>query len=456
MRSLFARLLLASTLPVCLSSCGDGRSTKGTASDAGALPDVSQRPDAARADATEDARQDARKEAAPPDGLAPDHPATCSGGAPVAYARTSCPGGALTAPSALTSAASSASRGDVLSLGGLDERSSPCAPVNVCVPSNAPVLLFSDEPESPSADGILYADAIGPGSYRAYIYHTNAGTGLRKFPVVLLNQGTALVHVTVGKKGIAGPSSDYVAVGKQAVLAWLMSTATTTLAVAPGHRVLLDADLDAVHAGTNELAHGIVDFTLDGPVKASVVSVSSGSDATKVTAGLSLLANTGMHLRGSFPGAALEIESSAPLDGAGVRHLDLGGGVTDMSLHGHDYVDGTDVTLDGNYGVPYTIRLTLVSNTAILVAPQGGAWGGVASLPLGLDAPASTTLLPALSDSLGSQAEAIFTGRYAAGSTVELVVMSQVDAPEPPLTAPPDDSNDCDEITIGPALPPPA
>ena len=66
-----------------------------------------------------------------------------------------------------------------------------------------------------------------------------------------------------------------------------------------------------MHASNGELAHAIVDFTVDGPVKVSVVSVTSSEDATVMTAGLSLLSNTGMHLRGSFPGAELQIETTA-------------------------------------------------------------------------------------------------------------------------------------------------
>jgi hypothetical protein len=392
----------------------------------GSTNDSTPSRDGASADAKHDAHdeRDAPREATVTDGVPPrEHAPTCSDGAPIAYSRTRCPGTPPAVPGGLVSAASVATRGDVLSLDGIAEPSSPCAPVNVCVPTDAPVLVFSDDPESPASDGVLYADVIGPGRYRAYVYHTNGGSGLRKFPAVLLNQGASPVHANVGPTGIAGPSSDYVEVGKQAVSAWLTSAKTTSLVVPPGERALLDADLDAVHAGPGDLAHGIVDFSLDGPVKISVVSVPSTADATVVTAGLSLLSSDGMHVRGSFPGAAIELESSAPMDGAGVRHIDLGGNVTDLTLTGHDYVDGTTVALAGDYGVPYAIRFVLATNAALVVAPQGGPWGGVARLPAGLDAPPGVTLLPASADSLGSQTEAIFAGRYSA-TPVSLVLMS--------------------------------
>jgi hypothetical protein len=287
-------------------------------------------------------------------------------------------------------------------------------------------MLFSDNPESPSSDGVLYADVIGPGPYRAYVYHVNSGSGLRKFPVVLLNQGSVAVNVTLTAEGIAGPSQDYVAVGKQAIQGWFASQGTSlaSFAVPPGQRVLLDPNLDAVHAGMNELAHAIIDFTLDGPVKASVVSVLDTEDATVVTAGLSLLGNDGLHVRGSFPGAALEIEGTVPIDGQGARRLRLGGGVTDETLTGHDYVDNTSVNLEGNYGVLYRFKVAVTGNTSLLLSPQGGAWGGVTSEPGGIDGPQGVTLLPSATDSLGIQTQAIVLGVFPVGTVSGVGLMS--------------------------------
>ena len=346
---------------------------------------------------------------------------TCADGASIAYTRTSCTGTPPAVPSSLASAAQGASFGSIVSLGGLDDSSLPCFPVRVCVASDAPTLLFSDDPESPSADGVLYADSLVTGNYRAYVYHTNAGTGLRKFPVVLLNQGTSTVHATVTASGIAGPSQDYIDVGKQALVRWLESQGTTTtVAIPAGQRVLLSADLDAAHASTNDLAHAIIDFSVDGPVKMSVVSVVSTEDATVVTAGLTLLADDGVHARGSFPGAALEIESIGAIDGAGARHLRLGGNVTDATLVGHDYVDGTSVTLDGNYGVSYAFTLAFASSapSAVLLSPQGGDWGGAALTA------STSSVLPASQDALGTQTDAIAVGAFAGGASLSFTLLS--------------------------------
>jgi len=82
------------------------------------------------------------------------------------------------------------------------------------------------------------------------------------------------------------------------------------------------------------------------------------------------------------------------------------------------------VTLDGNYGVSYTLGLTVTVNTTLLLSPQGGAWGGVASIPAGIDGASGVTLLPSATDSLSSQTDAIVLGVFAAGAVSGLTLMS--------------------------------
>jgi hypothetical protein len=232
------------------------------------------------------------------------------------------------------------------------------------------------------------------------------------------------VDAVVGPAGIAGPGTDYVATGKSAILAWLGPTTTQTVVVPAGQRVLLDTDLDAVHAANGELAHAIIDFTLDGPVKISVVSVGATEDAASVTAGLNLLPDDQLHQRGTFPGAMRILQGVAPLDGASVRHLTLGDGVADPNLVGRDAVDGTTVSLAGNYGLVYQLVLNMSVSTGFVIAPQGGAWGGGASVPPGEDGTAALVSLPGASSSLGSQSLAILLGRFAAQTTLTTTLLS--------------------------------
>jgi hypothetical protein len=318
----------------------------------------------------------------------------------------------------MATAAASAVRGDVVTLGGVDEDTVPCLPTFVCLPSDAPTLLFSDSPESPTTSGILYADTVGPGAFRIYVYHANGDTQLRKFPVVVLDQGTADAHVSIDHAGVApSPSQDYVGLGKTVAEAWLSSSAGPTVTVPAGQRVLLDPALDALHAGTADLVHAIYDVHADAPVKISVVSVLAGDDAAAVTAGLSLLPPAGGDGRGTFAGADLLIVPPAALPSSGMSHLRFGGGVTDADLTGVDATTGSPVTLTGNFGVLYRMRFTAASNVALAVAPRGTAWGGAADVAPGTDVTTdSFVLLPAAEDALGTTTQAVLLGRFAAGS----------------------------------------
>ncbi len=277
-------------------------------------------------------------------------------------------------------------------------------------------MLFSDEPELPSTDGVLYADVVGPGRFRVYVYHANGGTALRKFPVVVFNQGTTGAHVIVGARGIAGPSTNYVSIGKSAASSWLRSTAATSLTVPPMTRVLLDATLDTLFAQQNDLVHAIIDFSVDAPVKVSVVSLLSTEATVATTSGLSLLANTGAHSRGTFPNAERIVSALASFDGSTVRKLTLGDGIADLDLAGIDAVDGNAaVTLGGNYGLVYRISLYATTYTALAIAPRGGAWGGAAEISAGSDGLMGVTLLPSAAEALGTTTQAIAAGRFGAG-----------------------------------------
>ena len=341
-------------------------------------------------------------------------PPPCPDGATLLADRTACPSAR---PGALASAAVASVRGDVITLGGVDEGALPCLPVRVCAPADAPTLLFSDSPESPSANGVLYADVVPAGRFRVYVYHANGGTTLRKFPVVVLNEGAVDAHVTIEHAGVApAPSQDYVGIGKAVAKAWLASQGGATITVPAGMRVLLDAALDALHAANAELVHAIYDLRVDAPVKISVVSVDASTDAAAAASGLSLLTAIGGDGRGTFAGADVLLVPSAPLDAIGMAHLRLGGGVTDDDLRGVDATSGLPVTLKGNFGVLYRMRFDARANVALAVAPRGTDWGGAAEIAPGVDAPTPFVLLPRAQTSLGTVTDAISLGRFAAGS----------------------------------------
>ncbi|HUJ62339.1 MAG TPA: hypothetical protein VLX92_27720 [Kofleriaceae bacterium] len=335
----------------------------------------------------------------------------CPTGSTLVVDRTSCPGAVVAPPAALLSI--SAQPGDVVSMSGLDEGDLPCVPALVCAPAGAATLLFSDDPESPSSDGVLYADTFGPGRARLYVYHVNGGSAPRKFPVVVLNQNASDAHVTIARAARGGPSSDYVDVGKAVAAAWMASTGQTVVTVPAGTRVVLDAELDGEHAATGELVHAIFDIDADAPVKLSIVSVLAGEDAAAITASLPLLPADGLHDRGTFPGADVWLAGAAGGEGASARHLRLGAGVTEPVLAGTDATTGAPAMLHGNYGVAYRLLVAAQAQLGVAASPRGGSWAGA----LG------PTPLPSGTGGLASTSDAIWLATVPAGAG-ELALMS--------------------------------
>lgn len=338
--------------------------------------------------------------------------ALCPAGSTLRRTRTACPGAALIAPPALVSALATATAGAVVSLAGMDEATAPCLPVIVCTPDDAPTMLFSDSPEAPSQDGVLYADTVAAGRYRLYVYHANGGAALRKFPIVALNSGALPATITIVRKGLAAPSTQYVSVGKTVLLDWFVDRAPVSVVVPAGARVLLDDALDQLHASQNELVHAIYDVVTDAPLKLSMVSVTAGADAAAVTAGLSLLTRDVGHQRGTFPAADVLIVAAtgAALDGGagqqqGVQRLRLGLDEVDDTLQGIDAPTGVKQALLGNYGMLYRFALGLPSPATAAVAPRGGGWGGVARAGA-----TAAVALPSATEQLATTTDAIAVG----------------------------------------------
>lgn len=349
-----------------------------------------------------DAGNDADKDAAS---------SACPAGSVVRRSRTTCPGTPLTAPAPLTAALAAAAPGDVVSLAGMNESTAPCLPIVVCTPADAPTLLFSDSPELPAQDGVLYADTVAPGRYRLYVYHANGDTIARKFPIVVLNPGAQAAKVTIVRRGLAAPSAAYVSVGKTVLADWFMDRAPVDVLVQAGERVLLDTALDQLHATKNQLVHAIYDVILDRSVKISFVSVPATDDAASLTAGLPLLVRDSNHQRGTFAAAdVLVVADPAGAQKKGVQRLRLGLDQVDDTLEGVDAPTGDKQRLGGNYGMLYRFALALPTPAAAAIAPRGGGWGGVARAGA-----TNAVLLPTATQSLATTTDAIVLGGVGGG-----------------------------------------
>lgn len=398
------------------SAGGDGDSASRAAGDAANAGDVVNAGNAGNAGNASDADADADASAgAAADAVADADAGTvaCPAGTTLKELLTACPNAPLVPSPALASALTSnaTAMGDVIALDGLAEGTAPCQPVAVCTPNDAPSLLFSDSPEEPVQDGVLYADTVAAGRHRFYVYHANGGAAARKFPIVVLNQGAQDTSLTIRRRGLAAPSKAYVSVGKTVLIDWLAPQQVVKVVTVPaGKRVLLDPALDALHADKAELVHAIYDVETTAPLKVSFVSVLANADAVAATAGLPLLTRDPDHQRGTFANADVVLAFQADAPKNGIRHLRLGGDETDKTLTGIDAPTGDAQKLLGNYGVLYRVFAT-ATPYALAIAPRGGAWGGAARAIAKAAPLATATALPKNAEVLGTTTDAIALGK---------------------------------------------
>ncbi len=357
-----AAVLRAAGLAAALGACDAGGPASGGPTSSG-VSDAAL-PDAAR---VEDGAIDA-----PPDAAA----TVCDPGFHLVRDVRRCDP-AVATPAALAASLATTAAGDPVPLADVTTASLPCAPARVCAPDAARTLVFSDDPEDPAVNGVLYADTLRKGApYRIYVYHANGGAAPRKFSLVALNQGAAAASVRFERSAVGTPGVDYLGIGKDVARRYLGPPSPRTVVVPAGARVVLDPALDAATAQRLELVHAIYDVTPDADLKLSVVTVGPGVDAAAATAGLPLLPFDGKHARGTFPDADLAIFASSLAGPAGSKlaRLRLGADVVDPHVLGRDATTGNAISLVGNFGVVYTI----VAEAGMVagVAPRGGAWAG--------------------------------------------------------------------------------
>lgn len=346
--------------------------------------------------------------------------AACPAGTTLVKRVEACGARGARTPQTLLDASARASFGHVIRPVGFDEPSAPCLPALVCQDDKAPTLLFSDSPEMPNKDGILYADTLGAGRYRAYVYHANGSATPRRFPVALYNPGTQPARAIVTKRGVVAPSKEYAAIGRDVAAEHMASSTRKVVDVPAGKRVLLDAELAGLVADKDELVQAMIDFETDRELKITFASVSGAARADVVPLELPVLPRDG-HDRGTFPKAGFVIVAPASVGDAGVRRLRLGTGDVEPLAQGVDVLTGKKLGLGGNYGVTYEVRVALPKGGTVGLSPRGGEWAGA----MRLEAPGARAVegaVPAGAEPLADGRSAISLGAIGAGdATIRFV-----------------------------------
>jgi hypothetical protein len=311
--------------------------------------------------------------------------------------------------------------GTIISLAGVDPLA--CPEISTSSTWSGGRLIFSDSPESPDTSGKLYEDATleatdDTAHNRVFLYHVNGVEGNRvRFAVVITNlgaSGTLVVH----KRGLAGPTVNYLYGGKVAFKRWLLSRSSSPVTVPAGTAVTLDADLDQITAAAVELVHGIWDYSFDQPHKIAVCMLEI-SDDPLTCPDLPLLPRD-THQRGTFDHAdkVYGTDCGATIDSINdIQQFPIAGNTpNDLDATGTDQTDGSPQVLAGNYGILYRVRLRTQSSDGrrlgFLFNPRGGGWGGAVKMSPGIT-PGGVSLIPASTAAVESNTMGAIGGKYA-------------------------------------------
>lgn len=260
---------------------------------------------------------------------------------------------------------------------------SPMLPIAMTDPIDTGTLLFSDSPEYPEQDGILYADKVS-GDCRMYFYHVNQGHSPRKIVVMAYNPTGSVVDVVLKGYQYTRPSTSYYTVGKELSTIYYEGYATISkIPVEPYGYALLGSRLNDVSILPDQLFSGIVDMELPVPMYISAVILPVQADPVAFVQKQIYLPSDAAKLRGTFRGKDRYLSTLIPYspnDGTG--YVKIADGIADRFLQGRDVMDNRISENTGNYGVNYTIRLRTkgVGNIYMYFNPQGGEYAGVAEL----------------------------------------------------------------------------
>ena len=310
----------------------------------------------------------------------------------------------------------------VISLAGVDPLACPEVPMFSTWLGGR--LIFSDSPEAPDTPGRLYEDGTLDATdeatrNRVFLYHANGAEGIRlRFAVVITNLGASDGTLIVRRRGLAGPTADYLYAGKVAFKRWLLSRPAPPVSVLAGTAVSLDAELDQITAAPVELMRGIWDYSFDQPHKIAVC-VLEVSDNPLTCTDLPVLPRD-THQRGTFDHAdkLYSTDRDAAIDSINdIQQFPIAGDTpNDPDATGTDQTDGSPQVLGGNYGILYRVRLRTLSsdgrNLGFLINPRGGPWGGAVRASPGIT-PGGAFLIPLSAAAVESNTEGAIEGKYA-------------------------------------------
>jgi hypothetical protein len=275
------------------------------------------------------------------------------------------------------------------------------APVSLS--ADATPLLVSNSPETPTSPGLLYRDRV-QGAARVTAYHVNGLEQPARLLIVAEAADTAApnltVHLTLLRRGSAVTSGPDPLIGQQTLLRYFASgpesaggTGAATVPPATGSpatespggltRTLPSGQrltlYDSGLLSPGQVVSVLLDFFTDSSLTVSTYMLRAGESPGP---DVPILAPDGLHQRGTFTGANRNWKVSVPPDSQTISGPSPGpwrlmfSDATDLAVTGTDALTGQPQTLEGNFGVLYSISLQGGAGFLMAASARGGPYRG--------------------------------------------------------------------------------
>lgn len=344
-------------------------------------------------------------------------------------------------PAQLAIDLAAAPQGQLISLAGVSPLSCPEIPMSGKWVDG--LLIFSDSPETTATRGQLYKDSTLPATSgtdynTVWFLHVNGkASGNLKVAVLLKNTSGSSGTMTIQRKGFAGPSTDWLTVGKLARQRNLAATPMTGVTIAAGATVRMDSLMEVNIAPGNSV-NGIYTYSMTQEHEITICALDQNDTTLSVCPTLSVLPRD-VHNRGTFHHAGKNFDTAPAGDMGPAAVIDTANGIQQFSLGGQasydEVVTGTDMTtgssesLAGNIGVLYRMHFATLSSDGkklgFVINPRGGWWGGANKSLLG-DLSQNAFLCPT-SGGTADNTKACVVNRYTPGGGLSVWIQGGID-----------------------------
>lgn len=234
---------------------------------------------------------------------------------------------------------------------------------------------MSDSPETVKSLGVLYEDSM-EGSGRVLIHHLNQvdTTQLQgkkqKLALIVSNDDTEPVTLTLSNESIKGPATDITRVGQKVVYDYLTGTEKRMITLAPGEKQWIYLQ----NWSTNHCISGMLDVESEGKVRFIVAALTEDMTLEQVDQ-LDRLPADGIHMSGNFD--TIAINYTLNLDGTKPTKLLLGDKGSEEWVKGTDSRTESYIENKGNFGVSYNVTITAEEDMGIFLNSRGSGIQGV-------------------------------------------------------------------------------